>query len=377
MATLRKRKDRDNHYELDYRDPGDRNRRYRIDTGTSDRKVASVWLSKVEQLQSQVRLGLIAKIGRIDASAIAGKKATQQEGETLESFMRKYEDRCRHDLELAENTIANNNLAFRSLMAVVGNQPLGDLTDERIITWKRTLLKQGRTKTTIGIYFRHLRAAYGRAVKWLMVSSNPFLLVEEGRDKLGKRKKDKDLSVQEVQTLLAAIDQAGDVDFANFVRFLLLTGARRNEILFLKWEDVDLDNMKLKCYSDKTKREIELPINKALLKVVQRMDTQHTGYVFQTKSRSRGAFRKEQPWHEDYVSHHFKKYIRDLGMPEHYSLHSLRHTYTNRLLKQGVPLDIVQKLLGHSSPRTTSENYDHTIALHFRTQADLADFESE
>jgi hypothetical protein len=37
----------------------------------------------------------------------------------------------------------------------------------------------------------------------------------------------------------------------------------------------------------------------------------------------------------------------------------------------------VQKLLGHSSPRTTSENYDHSIAVHFRAQADLVDFEDE
>ena len=40
-------------------------------------------------------------------------------------------------------------------------------------------------------------------------------------------------------------------------------------------------------------------------------------------------------------------------------------------------MDIVQKLLGHASSRTTSENYDHTIALHFRDQADLVDFEKE
>ena len=38
-------------------------------------------------------------------------------------------------------------------------------------------------------------------------------------------------------------------------------------------------------------------------------------------------------------------------------------------------LEIVYKLLGHSSIQTTSKYYDATMALNFREQADLVDFE--
>ncbi len=50
----------------------------------------------------------------------------------------------------------------------------------------------------------------------------------------------------------------------------------------------------------------------------------------------------------------FKKCIKKAGLPEHYSIHSLRHTYGTYLLKaSGYNLRLVQEQLGHSSIRTT------------------------
>ena len=294
----------------------------------------------------------------------------------LEDYQQKYEERCRDDLELAKSTIENNNLAFRSLIAVVSNKSLEAVTDEDIVEWKKDMLNQGKSRTTIGIYFRHLRAAFNRAVKWKFIEANPFLLVDEIKEKRSENK-EKDMSIEEVRALLQAIDQVEDHEFGRYVRFLLYTGCRRNEMLFLKWEGIDLEQRKLKFYAEKTKRDMEIPINKALMRVIQGMEIKEDGYVFQTKSRNKGAHRKQQPWHEDFVSHHFKDYIRVLGLPEQYSLHSLRHTYSNSLLQKGVPLEIVQRLLGHSTVRTTADYYDSAMALHFRAQADLVDFEED
>lgn len=50
----------------------------------------------------------------------------------------------------------------------------------------------------------------------------------------------------------------------------------------------------------------------------------------------------------------FKKCIKKAGLPEHYSIHSLRHTYGTYLLKaSGYNLRLVQEQLGHSSVRIT------------------------
>jgi integrase len=373
MPSLRRRKDRGNRYQLHYVDVD--GTRYRIDTKTSDLKIAKLFKNKAEDLLSQAKLGIILKVGRIDADTIAGK-TKEETSLTLEEFREKYQQRCKEDLDLSDSTIENNNLAFKSLIGVVGDIFIDVLTDENIVLWKTTMLHRGRSRTTVGIYFRHLRAAFNRAVKWKLTESNPFLLVEETKDK--GRKPKKDMSIEEVRRLLSAIDETGDYKFGIYIKFLLYTGCRRTEVLYLKWEDIDLEQNKLLIYQEKTKRELEIPIIKALRRIIEEMEMQSSGFVFQTYSHSRGARRKKKPWNKDYVSHHFKGYIRALGLPAQYTLHSIRHTYTNLLLKKGVPLDIVQKLLGHTSVRTTGTHYDHTVALHFRDYAEsLSDFEEE
>ena len=50
----------------------------------------------------------------------------------------------------------------------------------------------------------------------------------------------------------------------------------------------------------------------------------------------------------------FKKWAKQAGLPSHYSIHSLRHTYATNLYKaSGYNLRLVQKQLGHSSPSIT------------------------
>ena len=50
----------------------------------------------------------------------------------------------------------------------------------------------------------------------------------------------------------------------------------------------------------------------------------------------------------------FKKWAKKSGIPSHYSIHSLRHTYATNLYKaSGYNLRLVQRQLGHSSPTVT------------------------
>jgi site-specific recombinase XerD len=370
MASIRRRKERGNRFELHYVDVD--GRRYRIDTGTPDKKIANLWKQKAEELLSQAKLGIIEKVGRVDINAVAGRER-KEPTLTLTAFKDKYLERCRNDLELSPKSLALNRLSLQSLADAVGNKAISELTDEDVVTWKQTMVKQGKTKATAAIYFRHLRAAFNRAVKWSYISSNPILLVQEPKQDVPL--KDKDMSCEDVQRMLKAMEEAGDHQFRKYVLFLLYTGCRRNEIIPLKWEDIDLEQQTIKIYAEKTRQRLEIPISKALMRVIQGMEIKKRGFVFQTDSTSRGARNKKQPWSKDYATHHFKEYVKVLGLPNHYTLHSLRHTFTTQLRRKGVPLDIICKLLGHSSPLVTAENYDHSIAIHFREQADLIDFE--
>jgi len=288
---------------------------------------------------------------------------------------KEFEERAKYDLMLDENTVELAHTSFRSLIALLGNLKLSQFAQEEVMKWKRSMDREGKKKTTTSIYFRSLRAVFNRAVRWKIVQSNPFLDVDIPAPRRGESPP-KTMKIDEVLKLLETIEQDGNKKFATCVRFLLYTGCRRNEIVFLRWEDVNVEKGILTVNADKTNKILRLPINKALMRVISGMEI-GTGFIFRTDSNSRNRKKHGKPWHESTVSHWFRAYLQKAGLPLHYSVHSLRHTYSNYLREKGVPIDIIQKLLGHSTPRTTWDHYDSSDALTYRQQADLVDFEGE
>jgi integrase/recombinase XerD len=357
MATLRRRNERNGNYVLDYYDVD--GHRYRIDTGTTDRWVADLWLAKVIERISLARIGQIHRVGAITIHEVRGAPRPVATRLTLSRFKDEYADRCLHDLELAESTIALSGNALDSLISMVGDITLDKINQEIIRAWKRKIIRDGKSRTTVSIYQRNLRTSLGRAVGWGLMDDNPLVGLELPKTKSTRQA----MSQEDVATLLSSIH---DTWFRDFVQFLLLTGCRRNEILYLKNTDIDTDHWILRVEATKTGRHLMLPINKALREVIGNMNLNRT-HIFESRMIP------GQPWGPDGVTHKFKTEIRKAGLSEAYSLHSLRHTYATHLQEKGVPRDIVQKLLGHSSPVTTGI-YDHSEALHFREYADKADF---
>ena len=59
---------------------------------------------------------------------------------------------------------------------------------------------------------------------------------------------------------------------------------------------------------------------------------------------------------KNYVCHKFKKEVRRLGIKDA-RFHDLRRTFGYNLIKQGMTIYKVSKLLGHASVRTTEQHY--------------------
>jgi integrase/recombinase XerD len=68
--------------------------------------------------------------------------------------------------------------------------------------------------------------------------------------------------------------------------------------------------------------------------------------------------RKGKPLRPDRVTKRFKDMARVAGLDERISFHNLRHTCGSWLAMQGVPMRVIQKILGHSSVSVT-EIYSH------------------
>ena len=115
-------------YELDYYDVD--GRRYRVDTGSRDSKIAKLWLKKAEELLSLAKLGVIPKVGRLTREIVAGRVTPHEQKRLhLADFAKEYIERCKSDFELAEGTLSLNQYAFDSFRNMVGNPFIDKLTE--------------------------------------------------------------------------------------------------------------------------------------------------------------------------------------------------------------------------------------------------------
>lgn len=165
---------------------------------------------------------------------------------------------------------------------------------------------------------------------------------------------------------------------------ILNTGMRIGEALALKWSDIDLKNNTLrvnktltkakernvkgevveknkKTFSDITKTESGnrlIPLNDmavSLLKQVQDYNKRMKIKTQYVASTAEGGYVSERNILRTYKS------ILGIVGAEDYTIHALRHTFASRLLKSGIEISVVSKLLGHADINTTYSTYIHVL----------------
>jgi integrase len=83
-----------------------------------------------------------------------------------------------------------------------------------------------------------LRGAFNLAIRWHWRQDNPA----RGIQKNPEEKRERYLSKPEIMSLAQALDEHHEVTSANAIKLLMLTGARRGEVLKASWDMFDLDN---------------------------------------------------------------------------------------------------------------------------------------
>ena len=198
----------------------------------------------------------------------------------------------------------------------------------------------------------------------------------EGVTKPRKEEKQPEhLTPDEVLEVIGAIDtyhkeapsRAGrnpnDIWLKDLIRLAAYTGLRRNELLALRWKDVDLKNEMLLVrnrddgsFKTKSGKERAVPLAEEAASVLARMKEKEGpssgDSVFTDDNGSRIR--------PDRVSKRFKHYVRQAGLSgaERVSFHTLRHTCASWLAMREVPMRVIQEILGHSSVNVT-ERYSH------------------
>lgn len=152
------------------------------------------------------------------------------------------------------------------------------------------------------------------------------------------------LSVSEVQDMFSVCE---NLKHKAILSLLYACGLRVSELINLKWEHLDRKRGVINILQAKGKKDRQAPFPIQLQKVLEDYWRQYKTkvYVF--------AGQKEEQYTARSVGEVVKQLAHKAGIEKRVYSHLMRHNAFTHLLEAGVDLSIIQKIAGHSSPKTT------------------------
>lgn len=233
------------------------------------------------------------------------------------------------------------------------------------------------------------KALFNKAIKWNYMKSNPFQGMDRPDPEENRFHK---LTADEENALRQA---APTLRHKALYDVLLTTGARLNEVLSRTWADFDFDNgqmiicdrkgrpdlpsFRLKTRKGKVKQRV-IPLSPGTIDILTQLQTEApegVPYVFLARKRYERIKKrwdkighKDKLWKNAWLSNNvlrsFKVHCRNAGIKPtgQLCIHTLRKNTGQNLADAGLPLIVVQKILGHSRPETTLKFYNQMDPHH-------------
>ncbi len=170
------------------------------------------------------------------------------------------------------------------------------------------------------------------------IFTNPFVHGQSLIDISGEKRRERIITSAEEQRLLEACETPERIHLKPFLIALLDTGARAGEMLRLNWNDIDFINKTITFVAENTKTLTQRKVG-----ITQRLEVELLNLYESSTSESVFPFKYE---------HHFRT-ARSIAGLEDVRVHDLRHTAATRLIRQGVSISEVGRILGHTTPATT------------------------
>jgi len=193
-----------------------------------------------------------------------------------------------------------------------------------------------------------MRYIFNLAIRWEIpgVKSNPCAgvpLLEVNN------KKERFLSFEETHRLYQAVCVSENQMLKHIVPMLILTGARKREVLDARWEDFDLTRRMWRIPMSKSGKARFVPLSDGALAVLSAVPRLvNSEYVFANPNTKLPYISIYCSWNTARVSAGLKD-VR---------IHDLRHSFASLLINSGRTLYEVQHILGHTQVKTT-QRYAH------------------
>ena len=234
------------------------------------------------------------------------------------------------------------------ILPALGRRHIDSITTADVLAFQHKLKAKGYATGTCNRILVLLRYLFNLAAKWEVegAGANPARKVD-----LYKLNNEKQtfLSKEQVATLLDALATSPNKDLLAIVKFLLLTGARKQEAFKAEWREFDLANRTWVIPLSKSGTARKVAISDALVALLETLPSRgKSPYLFTNPDTAKPYVGVWYAWDS----------ARKRAGLGHVRIHDLRHSFASFLVNSGRSLYEVQRLLGHAHIKTT-QRYAH------------------
>lgn len=299
----------------------------------------------------------------------------------------KEERGCKH------STIVSYREKTKRVYEALGYLKLKDIRPEHLSKFYSSMMKDGQNarggklsvKTILG-YHRFISMVLEQAVK-----EGILLYAPSSRVELPKCEKHTPnyFQPEQIEQIQEALENE-PMKWKTMLHLFMITGARRGEILGLKWSDIDFTNKTVRfsravyyrsdcgIYIDSLKTEKSnrcISIPDYTIQLLTFYKNYQNGYIKSLKEYYHDEgflFTQDngKPMNPDSVTTYCDKFSKAHNLP-HINPHAFRHTSASLLYFGGLDSVTISKRLGHSQVSTTSDIYAHVIEEAERKSADV------
>lgn len=305
-----------------------------------------------------------------------GQRHAERAAPTLRDLWERY--RQDHLPRKAARSQVDETIMWEKLiLPELGKDRVMDITHDQVEALHRRITVERGTPVRANRTVEVLRKAFNLAIRWEWRGDNPA----SGIRKNPEERRERFLSPEELARLSAALDGHGEPVSTNAIRMLMLTGARKSEVLGATWDMFDLDRgvwVKPSAHT-KQRREHRVPLSAAALDLLREIRKTADGpYVFPGKTDEDGTPRPltdiKRSWESVCVKaglavqvpkrNRQGKVMKDkdgktiLTWKPNVRIHDLRHSFASLLVSGGASLPMIGAMLGHTQVQTT-QRYAH------------------
>lgn len=222
----------------------------------------------------------------------------------------------------------------------------GDWFKRRLSDIKRTEIQRRHEKIRDenGLYqanrcLERLRAMYNKAIEWGWNSDNPT----SGIKKFKEIKRDRFLQPNEAKDFFESLKLEENIIIRNYFYMALFTGARKTNVLEMRWEQIDMKSALWRIPDTKNGEPVVVPLISYAMELLRSMP-RTSGWVFpNSKSKSGHIEDPKKAWN---------RILRRANI-ENLRIYDIRRTMGSWEALTGASMLVIGKSLGHKSTSAT------------------------